>query len=111
MLTKWACSSLLGMSCFLKTGVTKAFFQFSGTDPWLRDARYINVNIGVKSFTNCFRNLEGSLSGPAALFGCRLDSSHDTPSWVTLMGGESGYELQFMVGIWLVSSFVNTDVK
>ena len=90
---------------FFKTGVTKAFFQSSGTDPWSRDARYINA------FANCFRNLEGSLSGPAALFGCRLDSSHDTPSWVTLIRGESGYELQFMVGIWLVSSFVNTDVK
>ena len=59
---------------------------------------------------NCFRNLEGSLSGLAALFRCRLDSSRDTPSWVTLMGGESGYELQIMVGVWLVSSFVNTDV-
>ena len=75
------------MSPFLKMGATFASFQSFGTWPVCNDLLNIISSIGEISWLNSFRMVGGIVSGPAALWGFRLDRICWIPVAEMLMSG------------------------
>ena len=75
------------MSPFLKMGTTFASFQSFGTWPVCNDLLNIISSIGEIWWLSSFRTVGGIVSGPAALWGFRLDRICWIPVAEMLMSG------------------------
>ena len=67
-----------------------AYFLSVGIMPWSNDALNNKVRAGEISFANSFRILDGTKSGPDALYGLSLLSNFLTLFFVTVISGMIG---------------------
>ena len=77
----------LCLSSFLKIGATFASFQSFGTCPVWSDLLKMISSIGEIWWLNSLRTVGGMVSGPAALWGFRLDRICSIPVAEMMMSG------------------------